>query len=127
MGFRRGESAEKLALWRRQAEEGDARAMHRVAEIARRAPETYDEAERWWLVLAEHGDTKAMSGLAALAGKRDDLAAVEVWLLRGAQAGSYGAMADLVRLYHLLGRGEEATPWEKALDEMPDLYPAPDA
>jgi TPR repeat protein len=118
----RKDYATALEKWRSAAQQGDARAQHKLGvmyELGRGVEKDHKEAVRWYKLAAAQGDANAQINLGSMYADgtgvaRNDQEAVRWYKLSAAQGDSYG-QAKLGMMYEL-GRGvpqdyKEAVHW----------------
>lgn len=108
MRLRRGETPEWIDQLRERAGAGDVEAMLRIAEVARRSPDTVAEAERWLREASASGSLKGTHRLGVLLALRGDHAEGEALMIASAERGNVEAMYDLFHYYQSRGLPEKA-------------------
>ena len=106
----RGDLVEAEQWFRRAAEDGDAYASNRLAELIEARGDAA-AAERWYRQAAKVGQPSAMFRLGLLLYQRGEIAEAAQWWRQSAEKDNPGAMRSLGALHQLRGELAQAIDW----------------
>lgn len=125
--YKRGDYTTAMKEWRASAEQGDADAQYRLANMYSQGlgvPQDYSEAVKWWRRAAKQGLVQAQHRLANMykrgLGVPQDYAEAVNWYRKAAEKGDVSSQFSLAVTYGEMQDYSEAVKWYRRAAEQRD-------